>query len=64
MDLVMSCVLIAALWHAMNVQVLLQMGAYAGGRADIAAAMPLCPETPLNSRDDVIALRDYLASAW
>jgi hypothetical protein len=46
------------------VQVLLQMGAYAGGRADIAAAMRLCPETPLYSRDDVIALRDYLASAW
>jgi hypothetical protein len=46
------------------VQVLLQMGADAGGRVDIAAAMQLCPDTPLNSRDDVIALRDYLASAW
>jgi hypothetical protein len=42
----------------------MQMGAYAGGRADIAAAMQLCPETPLNNKEDVMALREYLASAW
>ncbi|WIA14666.1 hypothetical protein OEZ85_003168 [Tetradesmus obliquus] len=45
-------------------EVLMQMGAYAGGRADIAAAMRLCPETRLNSKEDVLALREYLASAW
>lgn len=40
------------------------MGSDVGGRTDIAAAMRLCPDVPLKSKADVLALRDYLASAW
>lgn len=34
------------------------------GRCAIAAALRLCPESELQSADDVVALRDWAASAW
>eukprot|EP00878_Enallax_costatus_P010690 GHUV01011166.1.p1 GENE.GHUV01011166.1~~GHUV01011166.1.p1 ORF type:complete len:391 (+),score=98.94 GHUV01011166.1:394-1566(+) len=45
-------------------QVLVDMGSDAGGRADISTAMKLCPDNQLKSKEDVVKLRDYLASAW
>ena len=34
------------------------------GRRAIGVAMRLCPESSLDSQDDVTALRDWAASAW
>jgi hypothetical protein len=47
-----------------SLQVLHEMGSNVGGRSVIRKAMKLCPDTPLENITHVIALRDYLASAW
>eukprot|EP00879_Flechtneria_rotunda_P021987 GHRR01023188.1.p1 GENE.GHRR01023188.1~~GHRR01023188.1.p1 ORF type:complete len:289 (+),score=68.98 GHRR01023188.1:914-1780(+) len=45
-------------------KVLHKMGSSSEGRADLARALQLCPDSRLKNKGDVIVLRDYLASAW
>ncbi|KAJ9521980.1 hypothetical protein QJQ45_024858 [Haematococcus lacustris] len=40
------------------------LGATQEGRTRISAAMRLCPDSSLNSTDDVLGLKYWLASAW
>lgn len=45
-------------------QALCKTGLIPAGRARISQAMQLCPGAKLSSSDDVIALRDWVASAF